>query len=111
MPGFDGCGPRGRGPLTGGGRGYCAVVLPEGPGAAPYGVAGAAAYPVLPGPAAMPQGPGGRFRRARGRPAAAPRRIRPRPLVDEFWRRNGRSAQEEVRCLEEIAQDRGARAP
>jgi hypothetical protein len=25
MPGFDGTGPQGRGPLTGGGRGYCAV--------------------------------------------------------------------------------------
>lgn len=23
MPGFDGTGPRGEGPLTGGGRGYC----------------------------------------------------------------------------------------
>ncbi len=25
MPGFDGSGPRGMGPMTGGGRGYCAV--------------------------------------------------------------------------------------
>jgi len=25
MPGFDGTGPRGEGPMTGGGRGYCAV--------------------------------------------------------------------------------------
>ncbi len=25
MPGFDGTGPAGRGPMTGGGRGYCAV--------------------------------------------------------------------------------------
>lgn len=25
MPGFDGRGPEGRGPMTGGGRGYCAV--------------------------------------------------------------------------------------
>lgn len=25
MPGFDGTGPQGRGPMTGGGRGYCAV--------------------------------------------------------------------------------------
>lgn len=30
MPGFDGTGPRGRGPMTGGGRGYCAVQLPGG---------------------------------------------------------------------------------
>jgi len=28
MPGFDGTGPRGMGPMTGGGRGYCAVPLP-----------------------------------------------------------------------------------
>lgn len=25
MPGYDGTGPRGTGPMTGGGRGYCAV--------------------------------------------------------------------------------------
>jgi hypothetical protein len=25
MPGFDGTGPRGLGPMTGGGRGFCAV--------------------------------------------------------------------------------------
>ena len=27
MPGFDGTGPRGMGPMTGGGRGYCVVPL------------------------------------------------------------------------------------
>ena len=27
MPGFNGTGPRGQGPMTGGGRGYCAVNL------------------------------------------------------------------------------------
>ena len=27
MPGFDGTGPRGMGPMTGGARGYCAVPL------------------------------------------------------------------------------------
>jgi len=27
MPGFDGTGPYGRGPMTGGGRGFCAVPL------------------------------------------------------------------------------------
>ena len=27
MPGFDGTGPRGGGPMTGGGRGFCAVLL------------------------------------------------------------------------------------
>ena len=30
MPGFDGTGPAGQGPTTGGGRGYCAVPLAEG---------------------------------------------------------------------------------
>ncbi len=28
MPGFDGTGPMGQGPMTGGGRGYCAVPVP-----------------------------------------------------------------------------------
>ena len=27
MPGFDGTGPQGRGPLTGGGRGFCVVPI------------------------------------------------------------------------------------
>jgi len=27
MPGFDGTGPQGQGPMTGGGRGYCVVPL------------------------------------------------------------------------------------
>ena len=27
MPGFDGTGPRGMGPMTGGGRGFCAVPM------------------------------------------------------------------------------------
>lgn len=27
MPGFDGTGPMGMGPMTGGGRGYCAVPM------------------------------------------------------------------------------------
>lgn len=45
MPGFDGTGPRGMGPMTGGGRGFCAIPLPGswptylGRGAyTPYGV-------------------------------------------------------------------------
>jgi len=28
MPGFDGTGPRGMGPMTGGGRGFCAMPMP-----------------------------------------------------------------------------------
>lgn len=35
MPGFDGTGPRGKGPMTGGGFGYCAT----GAGAYPAGAA------------------------------------------------------------------------
>jgi len=35
MPGFDGTGPRGQGPMTGGGRGYC--VMPAGEVARPFG--------------------------------------------------------------------------
>ena len=62
MPGFDGTGPRGMGPMTGGGRGFCSpwgigrtygfgrgygfgMGMPYGgtayPGARPYGYAGA----------------------------------------------------------------------
>jgi len=36
MPGFDGTGPWGQGPLTGGGRGYCAGAVPR-----PWGARGA----------------------------------------------------------------------
>lgn len=31
MPGFDGTGPRGLGPLTGGGRGFCLVNTSQAP--------------------------------------------------------------------------------
>lgn len=43
MPGFDGTGPRGMGPITGGGRGYCS---PWGirAGWPSYGVRGEAGY-------------------------------------------------------------------
>ena len=37
MPGFDGKGPMGQGPFTGGGRGYCAVNLNEGGAGIPPG--------------------------------------------------------------------------
>ncbi len=48
MPGFDGTGPLGQGPLTGGGRGFC--VAPIGyTGNAPIGYAGIQGYPVNPG--------------------------------------------------------------
>lgn len=44
MPGFDGTGPQGNGPFTGGGRGYCAVAYP--PSGRPYGYAGLQGRPI-----------------------------------------------------------------
>lgn len=47
MPGFDGSGPRGEGPMTGCGEGYCVMVLSGPPPArAPRGKAGACLRPV-----------------------------------------------------------------
>jgi hypothetical protein len=47
MPAFDGTGPRGEGPLTGRGEGYCAIRLTElRPGGQAYGYAGRAGLPV-----------------------------------------------------------------
>ena len=49
MPAFDGTGPRGLGPMTGRGEGYCAVAFPSpGTGRAPYGYAGVAGAAVRP---------------------------------------------------------------
>ncbi len=47
MPGYDGTGPRGEGPLTGRGEGYCAIRLPD-PGSdqEAVGFAGLAGTPV-----------------------------------------------------------------
>lgn len=45
MPGFDGTGPLGQGPLTGGGRGSCVVPLGYNPGV-PYGFSGTQKNPV-----------------------------------------------------------------
>jgi hypothetical protein len=45
MPRFDGTGPRGQGPMTGRGEGYCAVRIPES-GEEPYGYAGRQGTPV-----------------------------------------------------------------
>jgi len=46
MPGFDGTGPRGDGPMTGGGRGYCVLRLPRSGDQPVEGLAGAAGRPV-----------------------------------------------------------------
>ena len=54
MPGFDGTGPRGMGPMTGGGRGFCAMPLPGSwpryvtPWGMPYYAAGMPATPFAP---------------------------------------------------------------
>ncbi|MGC8787704.1 MAG: DUF5320 domain-containing protein [Anaerolineae bacterium] len=47
MPGFDGTGPRGEGPLTGRGEGYCVLQLPDPASGKPaFGFAGLAGVPV-----------------------------------------------------------------
>lgn len=47
MPGFDGTGPRGEGPMTGRGEGHCALVLPSSKeGGMTYGYAGLQGTPV-----------------------------------------------------------------
>jgi len=80
MPGFDGTGPRGQGPMTGRGERYCALVLPSPEEkSAPYGYVGLQRIPVyLGGPHALPRRqfisragpairPGRAFRRGGGR--------------------------------------------
>jgi len=62
MPAFDGTGPRGQGPLTGRGEGYCAVTLPQ-RGQAPRGYAGLQATPLRQGVPFARRAGGGRFRR------------------------------------------------
>lgn len=57
MPGFDGTGPRGLGPFTGGGRGYCALRLPKpGSGEPTSGYAGIQGTPVSVVPQPYSQG-------------------------------------------------------
>jgi len=46
MPLRDGTGPEGRGPLTGGGRGYCVVAFPQGHRTAPAGYIGRRMRPI-----------------------------------------------------------------
>jgi len=53
MPGFNGTGPLGQGPMTGGGRGFCVVPSGSNP-VVPYGISGIrnslvnASYPYQP---------------------------------------------------------------
>jgi hypothetical protein len=49
MPRFDGTGPKGRGPMSGSGRGFCLMRMPETPGEAATGFAGLAGRPVTVG--------------------------------------------------------------
>lgn len=47
VPGFDGTGPRGEGPFTGRGEGYCVLQLPDPTSGKPaFGFAGLAGVPV-----------------------------------------------------------------
>jgi hypothetical protein len=61
MPGFDGTGPRGQGPLTGRGEGYCAVKLPDEAGQTADGYAGLRGTPVQIGALAVRPTLRGRF--------------------------------------------------
>ena len=72
MPRFDGTGPTGKGPMSGRGEGYCALVLPENEGSdAVRGYAGVQGRPVqLSARGAvsrLPRRAFGRGRRRRGR--------------------------------------------
>ncbi|MFH0729008.1 MAG: DUF5320 domain-containing protein [Pseudomonadota bacterium] len=46
MPGYDGTGPRGTGPMTGNGRGYCMLKIPPACNGTLTGFAGLAGHPV-----------------------------------------------------------------
>jgi hypothetical protein len=46
MPGHDGTGPRGRGPMTGKGDGYCVLEMPEDPHQPRTGFVGLSGTPV-----------------------------------------------------------------
>jgi hypothetical protein len=46
MPGFDGTGPRGYGPMTGGSRGYCVLKIPSKHDEPVTGFAGLSGRPV-----------------------------------------------------------------
>jgi len=46
MPGYDGTGPRGLGPMTGGGGGFCVLKLPGASDEPLAGFVGWAGYPV-----------------------------------------------------------------
>ena len=46
MPGYDGTGPKGLGPMTGGGRGFCLLKFPGAPNESLTGFVGQSGHPV-----------------------------------------------------------------
>jgi hypothetical protein len=46
MPGYDGTGPKGQGPMTGRGGGYCLLKIPRSPGELRTGFIGLSGKPV-----------------------------------------------------------------
>ena len=46
MPGYDGKGPHGKGPMTGAGRGYCILKIPAASDEGLTGFAGLVGYPL-----------------------------------------------------------------
>jgi len=57
LPGYDGTGPRGQGPLTGEGRGFCLLRIPRAPDEPVSGFAGSSGYPVCFRPPAIQTDP------------------------------------------------------
>ena len=94
MPGFDGTGPRGMGPMTGGGRGFCS---PWGMGAAYRGWI-APPYPRV--PYAPPGGYGAMPYQATGQWAApfAPQMTRQQEL--DFLRSEAEAVRENLEQIE-----------
>jgi hypothetical protein len=74
MPGFDGTGPQSQGPLTGGGRGYCAIDISD---QVPRGYAGLRGIPARLGARFSGwMGPARRIGRGRGAGRGRGRRSR-----------------------------------
>jgi hypothetical protein len=85
MPGFDGTGPMGMGPMTGWGRGYCAMLLPRSSTAFTAGIA----YKPYLGRWVAPY---------YGIPSFAPRMPREQEL--EFLKSEAQALREELKELE-----------
>jgi len=93
MPGFDGTGPRGMGPMTGGGRGFCS----------PWGIGAAFRAGIIPPYPGVPYAPYGGpmpYAGATATPWAAPFTPQTDPKQDLEYLRN--QAQVMRKQLEEI---------